>query len=361
MKPKIVAVHLLNDFSGSPMVLSQALKGLQKSGHEVVIHTAGGREGFLSDIDCKKEYFTYRFYQNPIMRLIAFLFSQVVVFSQLMRYRKENVVIYVNTLLPFGAALAGKFMGKKVVYHIHESYIKPIALKRFLKGVASVTADTAVYVSNYLCEAEKIENIKHKVVYNALPDEFVLKADGFKYHIPTANSFTVLMVCSLKEYKGINEFIALAKRHPKLKFEMVLNAEKEDITNYFTEKGIPSNVSLFPTQKNLDPFYRRASLLLNLTNPQLCVETFGMTILEAMCYGIPVIAPPVGGPAEIVDPGENGFTIDVREETRLDLAIEKLYADGNMLSSFSSKAKETSAKFNSSDLQGEIVKIISLM
>jgi glycosyltransferase involved in cell wall biosynthesis len=142
---------------------------------------------------------------------------------------------------------------------------------------------------------------------------------------------------------------------------MVLNATKEDISNYFSEGNIPSNLTLFPTQKDLDPFYRRASLLLNLTNPQLCVETFGMTILEAMCYGIPVIAPPVGGPAEIVDSGKNGFTIDVREEANLDFAIEKLYADGNMLSSFSSKAKETSSRFSTHDLQGEIVKIISLM
>jgi len=361
MKPKIVAVHLLNDFSGSPMVLSQALIGLQKSGHEVVIHTAGGREGFLSDIDCKKEYFKYKFFRNPLLRLAAFICSQLVVFTQLLKYRKENVVIYVNTLLPFGAALAGKIMGKKVVYHIHESYIKPVALKNFLKGVAANTADTAVYVSNYLCEAEKIKNIKYKVVYNALPDEFVSKADGFNYHIPNASSFTVLMVCSLKEYKGVNEFVALAKRHPKLRFEMVLNATKEDISNYFSEGNIPSNLTLFPTQKDLDPFYRRASLLLNLTNPQLCVETFGMTILEAMCYGIPVIAPPVGGPAEIVDSGKNGFTIDVREEANLDFAIEKLYADGNMLSSFSSKAKETSSRFSTHDLQGEIVKIISLM
>lgn len=361
MKPKIVAIHLLNDFSGSPMVLSQALKGLQKSGHEVVLHTAGGREGFLTDIDCKKEFFQYKFYQNSLLRLAAFLFSQMAVFFQLLKYRNENVVIYVNTLLPFGAALAGKLMGKKVVYHIHESYIKPALLKRFLKGVASVTADMALYVSNYLCDTEKVKNIKYKVIYNALPDDFIAKAEGFSFHTPNAESFLVLMVCSLKEYKGINEFVALAARHSKLKFEMVLNASAEEIAHYFSTQILPANLTVFSTQKDLDPFYRRASLLLNLTNPGLCIETFGMTILEAMCYGIPVIAPPVGGPTEFVEQGKNGFTIDVRHEVALDLAIEKLSKNVALMGSLSKNAKETATRFSTKDLQNEIVKVISLM
>lgn len=361
MKPKIVAVHLLNDFSGSPMVLSQALKGLMKSGHEVVLHTAGGREGFLSDLNCEKKYFKYRFYSNPVFRLMAFLLSQVNVFFQLLQYRREHIVIYVNTLLPFGAALAGKLMGKKVVYHIHESYIKPAILKRFLKGVAAYTADIALYVSNYLCEEERIESIKHKVVYNALPDEFTAKADGFKYHSQTADSFTVLMVCSLKEYKGINEFVALAARHSNLKFEMVLNASQKEIESFFRLGAIPNNLTLFSTQTDLDPFYRRASLLLNLTNPDLCIETFGMTILEAMCYGIPVIAPPVGGPAEIVSQGINGFSIDVRKEEELDATINKLFNDDQLRASLSLHARETASRFNTNDLQEEIEKVISSM
>ncbi len=361
MKPKIVAVHLLNDFSGSPMVLSQVLKGLITSGHEVVLHTAGGREGFLSAIDCKKKYFHYRFHQNTICRLWAFLFSQVNVFFQLLQYRNQNVVIYVNTLLPFGAALAGKMMGKKVVYHIHESYINPAILKNFLRGVAAYTAETAVYVSNYLCNEEKIEKIKHKVVYNALPDEFMAKAEGFKYYVPIPSLFIVLMVCSLKEYKGINEFVSLASRHPNLKFEMVLNTTKEEISAHFTAGKIPFNLTLFSTQKDLDPFYRRASLLLNLTNPQKCIETFGMTILEAMCYGIPVIAPPFGGPTEIVSAGINGFTIDVRHEFDLDTTIDRMYNDVQLMESLSINAKETAARFNTNHLQYEIEKVISLI
>lgn len=40
--------------------------------------------------------------------------------------------------------------------------------------------------------------------------------------------------------------------------------------------------------------------MLNLTNKNQAIETFGMTPLEAMTCGLPVIVPTVGGIAELV-------------------------------------------------------------
>lgn len=34
---------------------------------------------------------------------------------------QKDVVFYINTLLPVGPALAGRLMGKRVVYHYHEN------------------------------------------------------------------------------------------------------------------------------------------------------------------------------------------------------------------------------------------------
>jgi len=42
------------------------------------------------------------------------------------------------------------------------------------------------------------------------------------------------------------------------------------------------------------------------------VETFGLTIIEAMAYVIPVIVPPVGGIIELVEENKNGFLVDSR-------------------------------------------------
>ena len=60
-------------------------------------------------------------------------------------------------------------------------------------------------------------------------------------------------------------------------------------------------------------FYNEAAIVINLTNPKLAVETFGLTPLEAMSAGLPVIVPTVGGIAEMVGDGDNGYKIDVQE------------------------------------------------
>lgn len=357
-KKTIVAVHLLNDFSGSPLIFTQALKGLQAAGHPVIVHTSKGRTGFLDRLDTKVVHFPYRFFENSLLRLTAFLFSQFYIFCQLLRYRNKEIIIYVNTLLPFGAALAGALMGKKVVYHIHESYIRPQLLKNFLRYIANVTADTVFYVSNYLMNEEKLSGVHGQVIYNALPDEFVKEAEAYQYHPVSGNAFHVLMVCSLKDYKGVPQYIDLARRHPSLHFDLVLNAGEEDIQTYFGSKEITSNLTIFPVQQNLDAFYRRASLVVNLTNPALCIETFGMTILEAMCYGVPVIAPPKGGPAEIVQEEVNGFMIDVRDEATLDFRLQYLAQNPDFMEKLSAAARKTSTQFRSSTFQEAVTQTI---
>jgi L-malate glycosyltransferase len=127
----------------------------------------------------------------------------------------------------------------------------------------------------------------------------------------------VLMVCSLKAYKGINEFVNLAKINSNLNFEMVINETQMKIDKYFTSFNLSANLKIFPKQLNVHPFYQRADVVLNLTRVDLLNETFGLTVIEAMAYGLPVIVPTIGGIAELVQDGVNGFKVDSRNTTEL--------------------------------------------
>jgi hypothetical protein len=86
-KSKIVAVHLLNDFSGSPLIFSQALEGLQAAGHSVTIYTSSNKEGFLGNVQGEIKSFPYKFFRNPIIRLVAFVGSQLILFFMLRIHR----------------------------------------------------------------------------------------------------------------------------------------------------------------------------------------------------------------------------------------------------------------------------------
>ena len=170
---KIYAFQLLNDFSGSPKVLMQLAKGWVKHGINVHLTTGTGRVGFLSNIEGVTYHnYWYRWASNPFIRLFNLSLSQLFLFLKMMFIIKKNDIIYVNTVLPFGAAILGKMIGCSVVYHIHETTMKPPLLKKLLFGIAKWTANDVVYVSEYLSKNEEFKNIRTHILYNAIEDSF---------------------------------------------------------------------------------------------------------------------------------------------------------------------------------------------
>jgi len=344
---KVVAVHLLNDFSGSPLILSTVVRSMREKGFAVDLLTSKDTIGFLSDLDVNYRLINYKWYSNRWIRLVAFLVFQVRLFFRLLQYRNEEVLIYVNTLLPFGAALAGRMMGKQVVYHCHETSLKPLILKRFLKWVAAVSANKVIYVSQFLAEAEEIAKVKSTVIPNALSNQFLEAATQYQQADQQKEAaFTVLMLCSLKDYKGVREFVKITERLPEIRFELVLNSDRGSIANYFEGSYLPNNLVVYPTQQNVHPFYSRASVVLNLSRPDEWVETFGMTLLEAMHYGIPCIGPPVGGPSELIREGQNGYQISAYEWEAVVTKIELLFTDQDLYDTMSQAAKRFSEGYS---------------
>ncbi len=327
---KVFACHLLNDYSGSPKVLSQLIKAWSKRDIDVTVVTCSGRSGFLSDIDnANYTYYWYKWSANSIIRLLNFTISQILLFFKMLWLANKKDIIYVNTVLPFGAGLAGKLKGCKVIYHIHETSVKPRILKKFLFSVIKWCATDVVYVSNYLSQQENITTAKNHILYNAIEDDFFNKAVTV---LEKERSYkNVLMISSLKTYKGVFEFIELAKLNLNFQFKLVVNASQQEIDAFFANTIIPENTILYPTQTDTHSFYQWADIVLNLSQPDGWIETFGLTILEAMVYKLPTIIPPVGGITELVEEGVNGSLVNsknvqqVSERLRQILSNKQLY------------------------------------
>lgn len=346
---KIIFIHLLNDYSGSPKVLSQVIKAVQSKGCEVELYTGKSADGFLTGLTDKHHRYFYKRFDNKYLTLITFMLSQVHLFFKLLKHKNEDVLIYVNTMLPFGAGIAGKLMGKPVHYHVHESSLSPASFKRFLRTIVQKTVSKVLFVSKTVEKSEYFANISQQVIYNALPSSFADIAFKIPYQHTRDKHFNVLMVCSLKAYKGVNEFITIAKSIPdstNIHFTLLLNADQLEIELYFKKSNLPSNVTLVSRQKNLVPFYKNTSLLLNLSRVDEWVETFGLTIIEAMAFGIPVIVPPVGGPAEIVNDGMDGYLISSYETDKITKIIIELSKDEEKCMALSKAARIRSEAFN---------------
>lgn len=354
--PKLVFVHLYNDRSGSPKVLSQVINATCRRGYSAELLTSHNPDGVLNDLPVNPHNVFYKRSENKIITLVYYLISQFLLFLSCLRYFRQDVIFYVNTLMPFGAAVAAWVMRKPVIYHIHETSIKPKILKSFLRFIVNLTATKIIFVSDFLKSEESFLNKEQFVVYNAIDDASILpeKKD---------DKFNILMACSLKAYKGVLEYISIAKcfvENESFVFYLVLNADSKEIDMWFNDVSVPPNVKVFSRQTDMTSFYAKSHLLLNLSRPDEWVETFGLTILEGMSHGLPVIVPPVGGPAEIVGNESEGYLISCYETQKIVDSIKKLAADSELYNYFSNNAIAKANLFSLSKFEKNIINIIDL-
>jgi glycosyltransferase involved in cell wall biosynthesis len=143
-------------------------------------------------------------------------------------------------------------------------------------------------------------------------------------------------------------------------FELVLNDTKENIDNYVSGSNItlPGNLTIHPRQKDVTQFYNRASLVVNLSNRNLFIETFGLTALEAMTAGLPVIVPTVGGIAEMVTDGVNGYKIDVQNLKEIEETVKSVLTNKDLYLSLASNSLDSSKKYGTAHLIDSIEKIL---
>ena len=325
---------MLNDFSGSPKVLEGVLEGLMESGMDVELFTSSG--GVLDRLPpsplLRRHPIGYTFNERNLpLSFLKFLYANSRYFFRALGRKKESgSIFYINTIMPFGAALGAKLRGNRVVYHCHEyAYSKGVHYRLFSR-IMEWVADDIICVSAH--QASSLKRRKGvRVIANSLDPEFVerLKPDADK----AFERRTVLMVCSLRSYKGIEEFARLADRMPDVRFELVANDTERTVAAFAARKEFSriANLSFHPRTADVAEYYNRASVVVNLSNTQKFTETFGMTVIEAKAAGLPAIVPPRGGIADLVEEGKNGYHIgverleEVRERLREMLDDRELY------------------------------------
>lgn len=86
-------------------------------------------------------------------------------------------------------------------------------------------------------------------------------------------------------------------------------------------------------------------------------ETFGMTIVEAMSCGLPIVTFETGGVPEIVENNKSGFVVEYKNGKMLTSALEKLLDDDDLREKMARNAVEASKKFSKETMTGEYFRI----
>jgi len=336
-RTRIACAHLYDDFSGSGKVFAHALTELAASGAELrIVVGSAGKSGFIRAAHPAETIF-YRFRENRLLLLLLFGFAQLQLFFRILKlclfWRAD--IVYANTVLTPGATLAARLCGRRVVVHMHEVGLGSRLLFRTLLGVTRRTAHRFLCVSKYVRDALTLPGDRAVVVYNSLSQpEWQLALKTASTHSESA-PFKVFMACSLKWYKGIDSFLELARREalkpastPRvLRFQLALNCTEAEWREFAGTAALPPNVDIVFRPPAIYPLYGEASVVLNLSHPEGWIETFGMTLLEAMASAVPVICPTVGGCTELFEDGDGGWRISARDLPALEAVIDRLRRD----------------------------------
>lgn len=358
---QIVFAHLYNDRSGSPRVLASVIESLRND-REMILYVGSVGNGVLDETGLPPSRYFYIRTASKLLNAGMFFFSQLHLFFRLLfdRRIRRDATIYVNTILPFGAAVYGFLTRRPVIYHLHEVSISPKILMRFLVSIARKTASKFVYVSRFHMDALPICPAKSALVPNAV-DVQLYKESLSQAAFVERQNFKILMLASLKDYKGVPEFIRLAKRlerFPEVQVELVANAPESEVREYFADVTLPTNLRIFPSTAKPWTYYSTADLLMNMSRVDQWVETFGMTLVEGMCFGVPCIAPPIGGPCEIVRDGVDGYLIDSRNEDEVYAAVERLVCDQDLLKRMKTAAKERAGNYGPERFQSRVRELL---
>jgi glycosyltransferase involved in cell wall biosynthesis len=99
--------------------------------------------------------------------------------------------------------------------------------------------------------------------------------------------------------------------------------------------GIQDRVSFLGCRKDILELMRQSHALLHTAE----TEAFGMAILEAMAVGLPVIAPAIEGPKELVEPQQSGLLAPPGDVRAYAHAVQTLASNAETAARLSANAR----------------------
>jgi putative colanic acid biosynthesis glycosyltransferase len=188
---------------------------------------------------------------------------------------------------------------------IYDNSISNFLLKKNI--FTTIDNLTITTVSNWLSNRVSesfLKYIPRQVIYNGVDTDFFTPLSfNTKSIIDFDSKYVILGVASpWTKGKGLNDFIELSKILDEDFVIVLIGLSKKQINK------LPQNIIGLPKIKDkyiLVNYYRSANLFLNLS----IAETFGLTTIEAMACGTPVIVYNVTACPEIVGKG-TGYVVD---------------------------------------------------
>lgn len=224
------------------------------------------------------------------------------------------------------AVLVAKAFGKKTLMHIHGAGFNDFYrcstpfLQRRMTRLLDATDAIIALSGSWKADLQAITgNPNIHVVYNPT----VLKQP---VQPKSSGEVTFLFLGRLGERKGVYDIIEAARRlqHSAARIRLYGDGPVGEIQSHVQEAGVGNRVYVggwIQGDAKAQALQTADVLILPSYN-----EGLPISVLEALAYGLPVIATPVGGIPEAVEDGRNGYLIAPGDIPALASRIETLAA-----------------------------------
>lgn len=199
-------------------------------------------------------------------------------------------------------------------------------------------------------ELVKLRIPLHKInnVYLATRERFAKNVDGT---LDCSTSKRILFVGRVDPVKGIEYLIEAINILKKKDLKLTIVGDFKQNTEYsrkifdkVKEFGIENKIVFVGKIKDdsqLVEFYKSSNILVL---PSVW-DTSPITLVEAMCFGLPIVATKVGGIPEYVENGVNGILVPPKDSQALAKAVSLLIDNYNLRKKLSDGSFEKSFKY----------------
>ena len=191
-----------------------------------------------------------------------------------------------------------------------------------------------------------IEKDKISVVHNGIDESIMI--NGSKNEVDINGKINILFIGRIVEEKGISLLIEAMNKLKNIKNVNLTivgdGQERENCEKMVDQYNLNENIEFVGFQRNLDKYLKRANIFVY---PSICKEAFGISIVEAMAYGLPCVANKTGGIPEIIIDGKNGYLSTSNDVKGLCQGLIRAVEcfEKNDINKISENAKETAHKF----------------
>lgn len=244
-----------------------------------------------------------------------------------------KIISVISTQDPFETGVAGWLLARKfklpLQIQIHTDFLSSYFWQEsFLNKIRVIIGKFLVKKADGIrVVSERIKNSLKAKSYKLKADPIVLPiyVDIEKIKNTPANfdvhkkypqfSFIIMMASRLEKEKNVFMAVEIMKdlvsHYPKIGMIIIGDGrEKKKLEQFVTKYNLQRNIIFEGWQNDLISYYKTSNAFISTS----LYEGYGLTIVEALACGCPVISSDVGVAGEVISEGESGFVCSIDDK-----------------------------------------------